>query len=311
MTSEEVGIGWFACAFGDQECKPENIPDFDALWQAASPGTEFAAMGCGTFRKMSGPAEAYIVDAVRRTLQYADVPPADIGHIVLATSDPILARLPRDLAIGVLDAVGLVDCVPHLLSFQRCCGSLTALPHGRQLFSDPNVTHVVMVALDFTQDDRDRVRSYALFGDAAASCLLTRRDPGLVRLVSSAIHVDQDGLAGRDSFASRKKVADRALSSVLHTSGRTLDQITKVFAANLHQPLTLFNATAADIRLDKLHFADTLAAYGHCGNCDWMINLLDYHERVGILPAESYLAQATAPGFHACALLEGSRRSGA
>jgi 3-oxoacyl-[acyl-carrier-protein] synthase III len=311
MTSEEVGIGWFACAFGDDECKPENIPDFDALWQTVSPGTEFANMGCGTFWKMSGPVEAYIVDAVRRTLQYADASPADIGHLVLATSDPILAWVPRDLAIRVLAKLGLVDCVPHLLSFQRCCVSLTALRYGCQLFSDPNVRHVVMVALDFTQDDRDRVRSYALFGDATASCLLTRRDPGLIRLVSSAIHADHDGLAGRDSFASRKKVADRALSSVLHTSGRTLDQITKVFAANLYRPLTLFNATAAGIRLDKLHFADTLAAYGHCGVCDWMINLLDYHERVGILPAENYLAQTTAPGFHACALFEGSRPSGA
>ncbi len=150
MTSEEVGIGWFARAVGDQECKPEDIPDFDALWQAASPGTEFDAMGCGTFRKMSGPAQTYIVDAVRQTLQDADVPPADIGHLVLATSDPILALLPRDLAIGVLDAARLADCVPHLLSSQRCCGSLTALRHGRQLFCDPDVTHVVIVALDFT-----------------------------------------------------------------------------------------------------------------------------------------------------------------
>ncbi|BCB89215.1 hypothetical protein [Phytohabitans suffuscus] len=308
MTSdyEEVGIGSFACTFGDLECKPEDIPDFDALWQAVSPGTDFAVMGCATFRKMSGQAEEYVVDAIRRTLLGAVVSPQDIDHIVFATSDPTLALLSHDFAVRVLDAVGLVGCVPHVLSYQRCCSSLTALRYGRQLFSDPYVANVVVVGLDFTPDDRDRVRTYAVFGDAAASCLLTRRDPGRVRLVSSAIQVDVDGLRGRDSIMSRKKVADSALSSVLHASGRQLEQITKVFAANLHQPLTLFNAAAAGFQPDKLHFADTLSAYGHCGNCDWMINLVDYHERFGILPGELYLAQASAQGFYACGLLEGS-----
>jgi 3-oxoacyl-[acyl-carrier-protein] synthase III len=304
----DVGIGSFACAWGDLECKPEEIPDFDALWQTVSPGTDFAVMGCATFRKMSCPAEEYVVDAVRRTVHGAVVvAPEDIDHIVFATSDPTLALLSHDFAIKVLDAVGLVGCVPHLLSYQRCCSSLTALRYGRQLFADPDVTNVVVVALDFTPDDHDRVRTYAVFGDAAASCLLTRGDAGLVRLVSSAIGVDEDGLRGRDSIMSRKKVADTALRSVLHPTGRQLDQITKVFGANLHKPLTLFNATAAGFEPDKVHFADTLSAYGHCGNCDWMINLADYHEKFGILPGEIYLAQASAQGFYACGLLEGIR----
>ena len=305
---DEVGIGAFASAFGDLECKPENIPDFDALWQAVSPpGADFATMGCTTFRKMSGPVQEYVVDAVRGSLQDAAVSPADIDHIVLATSDPTIALLSPDFAIDVLSAVGLVDCVPHLLSFQRCCSSIIALQHGRRLFSDPDVTHVVVVGLDFTPDDRERLRTYAVFGDAATSCLLSRREPGLVRLVSSAVHVDDEGLRGRDTFVSRQKVADRALSSVLRSGGRRLEQITKVFPANLHQPLTLFNATAAGLRLDTLHYADTLAAYGHCGNCDWMINLSDYHEKVGIIPGATYLAQSSANGFYACGLLEGTQ----
>lgn len=303
---EHVGIGSFACAFGDVECKPENIPDFDALWQTVSFGTDFAEMGCSTYRKMSGPVAEYVVDAVRRTLRGAGASSADIDHIVFATSDPTLALLPSDFAQSVLIALELDDCVPHVLSFQRCCSSLTALRHGRQLFTDPDVTHVAVVALDFVPHDRDRVRSYAVFGDAAASCLLTRDDPGLMRLVSSAVKVDPDGLRGRDSFGSRKDVADRTLAAVLSAGHRELGQIAKVFAANLHKPLTLFNATSVGLRPDTLHFTDTLAAYGHCGNADWIINLVDYHERFGVRSGETYLAQSLAPGFYACGLLEGS-----
>jgi 3-oxoacyl-[acyl-carrier-protein] synthase-3 len=305
---ENIGIGSFACAFGDVECKPENIPDFEALWETASFGTDFAEMGCTTYRKMSGPVEDYVVDAVRRTLQNAGATAADIDHLVFATSDPSLALLPSDFAARVLLDLGLEHCVPHVVSFQRCCSSLTALRHGQHLFSDPEVTHVVVVALDFMPHDRDRVRSYAMFGDAAASCLLTRHDPGLMRLVSSAVKVDPDGLRGHDSFISRKNVADRTLSAVLRAGGRQQGQIAKVFAANLHKPLTLFNATSVGLLPDTLHFADTLAAYGHCGNADWMINLVDYHERFGIRSGETYLAQSLAPGFYACGLLEGSAR---
>jgi 3-oxoacyl-[acyl-carrier-protein] synthase-3 len=303
---ENVGIGSFVCAFGDLENKPENIPDFDDLWQTASFGTDFAEMGCTTYRKMSGPVLDYVVDAVRRSLRDSGAGAADIDHLVIATSDPTLALLPSDFAEQVLIALGLDNCVPHLVSFQRCCSSLTALRHGRDLFADPDVTHVALVALDFVPDDRDRVRPYAVFGDAAAGCMLTRHDPGLVRLSSSAVKVDPDGLRGRDSFVSRKTVADRTLSAVLRAGGRDLAQVTKMFAANLYKPLTLFNAASVGLPPDRLHFAETLSAYGHCGNADWMINLADYHERVGIRSGQTYLAQSLAPGFYACVLLEGT-----
>jgi 3-oxoacyl-[acyl-carrier-protein] synthase III len=305
---EDIGIGSFACAFGDVECKPENIPDFAALWETVSFGTDFAEMGCTTYRKMSGPVQDYVVDAVRRTLQAAGAAAADVDHLVFATSDPSLALLPPDFAARVLLTLGMENCVPHVVSFQRCCSSLTALRHGERLFADPEVTHVVVVAVDFMPRDRDRVRSYAMFGDAAVSCLLTRSGPGLVRLLSSTVKTDPEGLRGRDTFASRQDVADRTLSAVLRAGDRRQGQLTKVFAANLHKPLTLFNATSVGLGPDTLHFADTLANYGHCGNADWMINLVDYHERVGIRPGETYLAQSMAPGFYACGLLEGSAR---
>jgi 3-oxoacyl-[acyl-carrier-protein] synthase-3 len=302
--TQDVGVGSFACVFGDVEAEAEDSPGFDALWQAASPGTDFAAMGCGTFRRISGPVGPYVIEAVQRTLQDAAVPAAEVDHVVFATSDPTLALLSPDLAVDVLEAVGAVGAVPHLLSMQRCCSSLTALQHAGNLFADPDVTDVVVVGLDFTPDDRDRVQSYALFGDAVAGCLLSRRSPGLVRLLASAVRVDPDGLRGQDSFGSRKKVADRALAAVL--GGRPLSGVTAVFAANLYKPLASFNAAASGVKAAQMHFVDALAAYGHCGNADWMINLVDHHERTGIRPGETYLAQSLAQGFFACALLQGT-----
>jgi 3-oxoacyl-[acyl-carrier-protein] synthase III len=308
---EEVGIHSFACALGDVEFKPETIPDFDDLWQTVSFGAEFSDMGNATIRKMSAPPADYVIETVGMTLQHAGVSAGDIDHIVFATSEPALAALPEEFAAEVLTALGLVSCVPHLVSFQRCCSSLTALRYARQVLSDPGMTHALLVTLDFTPLDRDRVRPYAIFGDAAASCLLTKGDPGLIRLITSEVQVDLGGMRGRDTFESRKKLADRTLSAVFGASGRQLEQVSKVFAANLHKPLTLFNAASVGLLPDTVHFTDTLSAYGHCGNSDWLINLIDYHQRFGIRAGETYLAQSLAPGFYACAVLEGSLPRGA
>ncbi|MCK7624973.1 hypothetical protein MUU72_17980 [Streptomyces sp. RS10V-4] len=307
MTSaqDRVSIGSFACAFGDRERTPHDIPDFEALWRAESPDTDFGAMGCGTFRTMSGPVTAYATAALRQTLHVHAVPASAVDHVVFATSDAVLGALGRDAVVEILTAAGLTDSVPVLVSGRQCCSSLAALAHGWSLFADPETTNVVLVSLDFTPDDRARVRSFALFSDAVASCLISREHPGDVRLLASAAGTDPAGLAGEDSFASRQQVARAALTKVLRAGGRRLDEVAKVFPTNLYQPVTQFSAMAAGIDREKLHFTETLRAYGHCGNADWLINLADYRQRRGLRPGETYLAQSSAPGFSASALLAG------
>jgi 3-oxoacyl-[acyl-carrier-protein] synthase-3 len=301
-----VGIGSFACTFGDLECRPDDIAGFAELWRAQSPDTDFETMGCGTFRKMTGPVEGYVVDCVKRVLGDQGVPAEDVDHVVFATSDACLGRLGRDFAVGVLAALGMTGGVPVVLSFQQCCSSLGALRYGWELFADEDVRNVVLVSLDFTPDDPDRVRSFALFGDAVAGCLISRTGEGRLRLVSSALGVDYSGLVGRDSFVSRQKVAQASFAKVFGESGEPLESVTKVFPTNLYQPLTLFNAMAAGVPKSQLHFAEPMYAYGHCGNSDWMINLVDYADRNGLRQGELYLAQASAPGFFACGLLKGT-----
>lgn len=302
---DRVGIGSFARVLGDAVGKPEEVPDFDALWQAASPGAEFATMGCGTFRKMSEPVDGYVVESIRQTLKEQQVAAAEVDRVVFATSDALLGELGPDFAARVLHSVGMSSSVPLVLSYQQCCSSLAALAYGWELFRDARVTHVVLVFLDVTPDDRDRVRSFALFSDAVTSCLISRDRPGAVRLLASAVHTDEAGLRGEDSFASRQQAARAALSEVFEDGGAVLADVEKVFPTNLYWPVTVFNAAAAGITREKLHFADTLRSYGHCGNSDWLINLVDHQDRVGIRPAATYLAQASAPGFFACALLAG------
>lgn len=63
---------------------------------------------------------------------------------------------------------------------------------------------------------------------------------------------------------------------------------------------------ATGVPRERLHFTEPMRAYGHYGNCDWRINLVDYSGHDGLRPGELYLAQSSAPGFFACGLLEGT-----
>lgn len=302
MNPDEVRIGAFAAELGDLERKLEDLPGSGALWHEATGGMDFATTGCGTFRKMSGPVQRYVGEAVARTLSQSGLAPKDVDHMVFATTDGSLGIVGRDFVAEILSAVGLVRCVPVILSFQQCCGSVSALSYALTLFSDPDVRNVVVVAFDFTANDIDRVRRFALFGDAATSCLVSREGGGL-RLVSSAVRVDFEGLLGRDSIASRQQAAQEAMSAVLSAGGTSLDGVTMVFPTNLFMPLTLFSSVVLGIHKTKLHFTETLRSVGHCGNCDWMLNFMSYRDTVGLRSGERYLLQASAPGFIAWGLL--------
>lgn len=305
---DSVRAGAFTAVFGDLECRAAEIPGFAGLWRAQEAGAEFATMGCDRFRKMTEPAQRYVVDCVTRVLGDGGVRADEVDWLVMATSDACLRHLGPDFTAGVLADAGLTGCVPVMLSFQQCCGSLAALRYAWELFADTGVRQVVLIALDFTPDDAARVRSFALFGDAVAGCLLSRESgregKGTLRLLSSAVGVDPAGLAGRDSFASRQAVAQTTLAKVLRSSGESVDALERVFPANLYQPLTMFNAMAAGIKRSQLHFLEPMRRYAHCGNCDWIINLADYAEAEGLHADALYLAQSSAPGFSACGLLK-------
>jgi 3-oxoacyl-[acyl-carrier-protein] synthase III len=301
--SQHLSIDSFASVPGDIECGAQSIPGFEELWRALVPGADFATMGCETFRKMSTSIEDYVIACINQTLEQHGTTPTEVDHIVFSMTDATLGLVGPDFVTDVLKATAMIHCIPAVISYQQCCSSLTALQYGWQLFAADATNHVVVVAFDFRSDDRDRVRPFALFGDAVTSCMISRRAGSGLRLAGASIGMDFHGLIGEDSFSSRQTVARAALHTASEEAGVQLDTITRVFPSNLFKPLTLFNLSVAGIDKAKLHFDTTFRRFGHCGNPDWMMNLVDYRETVGIKEGDVFLALASAPGFFACNLL--------
>jgi 3-oxoacyl-[acyl-carrier-protein] synthase III len=302
---DRVGLNSFACEFGDRRRTPDSIEGHAEACSAKGLALSLADLGCGTFWQLGWPIEPYVIRCVSATLLASRVPPTAVNHIVFATMDKNLCQLGELFTRTVLGDLGLVNCVPTLISMQHCVSSLAALAHARHLFADPDVNHVIVVVFDLVED-ADRIKSFALFGDAVTSCMMSRGDVTGLALLSSAVNIDYSGLSGSDNFESRKQVVVSALQQALRLGGTRLDEVEKCFSTNFYKPIALFNAGICGIHRSRL-VIDTLPTRAHCGNCDWMINLAHYGGRIGFARGKKYLVQSYAPGFSACALLESPR----
>ncbi len=73
-----IGVDSFACVSGELTGQPEDIAGFAELWRSLSPGKEFAAMGSGTYRKMTRSIGEYIKDCLEQVLGRNHVRPEDV-----------------------------------------------------------------------------------------------------------------------------------------------------------------------------------------------------------------------------------------
>jgi 3-oxoacyl-[acyl-carrier-protein] synthase III len=299
---ERLRVGAFACEYGDRERSFETIEDYDALRTERKISLSLSALGCKLFNQMTGRLEDAVKASIKRTLEAAMVSPGAVSHVLFATSDNHLHHVHDNFAREILIDLSLDRAIPTILSLQQCVSSLTAVHYAHRLFAEPDVEHVVVACFDLVSTERDRIQSFALFGDAVSSCLVSREIKGGFALKAYRLGIDRDGLQGRDSFESRKKVASAALTAALAQADTGLSGIEACFSTNFFKPIALFNANICGIPSNKLAIP-TLSRRAHCGNCDWMMNLVDHQENAGVVQGGRYLANAFAPGFYACAVL--------
>jgi len=297
----KLRLSSFAKQLGDVERKPQSIENYEAICAAQGLTLSLSAMGCGSFWQMTQPLEVYVARCIADTLAQSEVGPERVDGIVFSTMDQNLRYVDTSFTRRVLEDLGLSRCMPTIISLQQCVSSLAALDYACRLFQEPYVNHVIIVAFDFVVDEVDRIKSFALFGDAVTTCLVSRDGSGL-SVLSYASNVDFAGLLGRDTFESRQQMAVSTLGATLDRAGCGIDEIERVFSSNVYKPISLFNAHACGIPRDRVYI-DTLRSMGHCGNCDWMLNLMHYRERGEIPAGKKYLAQSSAPAFFACAAL--------
>lgn len=297
-----VNVGAVSCAFGAVERDFDSIENLDDVLAAHRIPMSLDMMGCRTFRQSELPVDPLVNEAVAGSLAVASLAPESVTHVFLATSDNHLHQVDNDLAARVLTKAGLTHALPILVSMQKCASSIVALDLAAKLVADRAAATALVVGFDVIgNNDAERVKPFALFGDAAACCVVSSGHPLELQLASVGAEVDPEGLAHQDTMESRKVAVRKAMDIVTEASGVTLDQISACFSTNLFKPVAMFNASISGLKAGQLSLL-TAATHAHCGNADWMINLAAHSRQVGLIPDAHYMAQSFAPGYAACAL---------
>jgi 3-oxoacyl-[acyl-carrier-protein] synthase-3 len=298
-----VDVGAFASVFGAEERRYDSIADLDALMVRHEIPLDLAAMGCGTFAQSTLPADALVGDAIAASLATAGLAASTVTDVIFATSDNHLCQIGDGFVRNVLPRLGLAHALPMLVSLQKCASSIVALDHARVALAARGGGTALVVGFDILgADDEERVKSFALFGDGVACCVVSADVTLDFRLESCGVAIDPAGMCGEDTFDSRRTAARGAIDAALATAGTTMADIAACFSTNLFKPVSMFNASICGIPLARLSLL-TAERRGHCGNADWMINLAAFAAAGRSEPGRRYLAQAFAPGFSACAVL--------
>lgn len=298
-----VSIGAFSCAFGSIERGFESIESLESVLEQHNIPLGLRAMGCSTFNQLGEPLEQLLADSMGKSLARARISAGEIDHIFFATSDGHLDRIDDDWAPAILSQLGMNQALPMLVSLQKCASSLAAVELARLRLEADGGGHAMVVAFDVIGDaESERIKPFALFGDGAASCIVSAAAPLEFALRACRTATDFDGLRGQDSFDSRRRAAQAACGGALSAAGIGPDEIAGCFSTNLFKPIALLNASLCGIGPTRL-LTPTASRRAHCGNADWMVNLAAHQSAGQVAPGAHYLAQAYAPGFSACAVV--------
>lgn len=269
-----VRLGGVAYELGEHDLGYTQLPDVAATLQRLGLADEPQLWGFGRYRRSGRETAELALDSARRTLQRAGAAPQDVDAVLLCSvAFPAGVRAHRALTHAVLRGLQMADDTPLLgVTISRCATLLCGIRLADDLLASGRYRTILVVSCDRITDERERLEPFAIFSDAAASCLLSREAmPGyeVVHTVqaSCATAADSDGPDAGGRLAAR---ANRALSQALIAPG----SLRRVLHDNLFKPIVALREQLAGFERSQLYL-DNIGAIGHCFACDPLINLAD------------------------------------
>jgi 3-oxoacyl-[acyl-carrier-protein] synthase-3 len=265
-----------------------------------------ALWGWGTVHRTGRGLEAMAVDSGSATLRAAGLDPSAIDALVLCCTDvPGSADGHGAFLERVLSGIGLRDIPFYGLNFNRCLNFLAALDLAGAFVESGRFGRVLVITTDRVFDEADRMASYALFSDGAASCVVSADKDSTVgrdgyELVGCASAQDAGSLDGANQIDA--DLARRVNENLLRPLDMKLGDIDGLMHNNIFTPLVVMKERQAGFTAEQLYTAN-IARVGHCFAADPMINLVDRAGLGHVRPGRYQLLASSVPGARIGVLL--------
>ncbi|MEU8588238.1 3-oxoacyl-ACP synthase [Streptomyces sp. NPDC048664] len=293
-----------AYVLGEQETDHSALPGLEERARRLEMQPNARLWGWGTVHRTTRSLEELAVESGRRTLAEAGADPASIDCLILcSTRFPGGPSTHGALVRTVMAGLGLGSGTAFTgITLNRCTNLLTALRTAEALVAAGQYRRVLVITTDRVTDEAERMESFALFSDGAASCLVGTEPLGenAYGVVAGATAQDPDALDWSSEISSdlARAVNDRILAD----AGMKLGDIHGLLHLNLFKPVVVLKERQAGFAKDQLYL-DNITRFGHCFAADPLINLVDRAAGGGVRPDGHYLLAAAVPGVRVGVLL--------
>ncbi|TPQ20899.1 3-oxoacyl-ACP synthase [Streptomyces sporangiiformans] len=256
--------------------------------------------GWGNVRRAERSLEVMAADSAATTLRAAGADPSSVDAVVLcSTRIPGPSEAHGRFMETFLAEAGLGDIPFYGQNLNRCVNLLAAIDTATAFVAAGRHRRVLVVTTDSAADEADRMVSYALFSDGAASCLIAAADEidaltdGGYEILGCATAQDRQTLDHSHEISAdlARTVNDRLLTPL----GMKLDDVAGLMHANIFKPVVVMKERQAGFTPEQLH-TDNITRVGHCFAADPLINLVDRAALGEIEPGRHYMLAAGVPG---------------
>jgi 3-oxoacyl-[acyl-carrier-protein] synthase III len=292
---------------GEREVGYGDIPELPGLAASFGLVPDAGLWGWGTVRVTDRDLAGLAADAGRRALLAAGAGPSEVDALVLcSTRVPGPAEDHGGFLARVLTGAGLGDLPCYGQSLNRCVNLLAGIDVARSFVLAGRYRRVLVITADMVAAGADPMSRFALYSDAAASCLIAA-DPGTAdsyEVLGCAAAQETASLEWSHQISS--DLTRQVNEQLLAPAGLKLSHVTALLHVNLFKPLLVMKERQAGFRDDQL-FLDNIPRTGHCFAADPLINLVD-RVALGHLGQGHYcMLAASVPGARFGVLLRKAR----
>lgn len=261
-----------------------------------------ALWGWGSFFKSGRDREELAVRSAQRSLAQAGCSSNDIDAAILCgTEFPASVACHARFCREVLSALNLGHAFFVGVTLGRCNTMLSAIQLAQGLTRTQAYRNVLIVASDQVVDEEKRFQKFALFSDAAASCIVSSEPSNGYVILAAAAALDPAGMDTEGEISAQ--LGRSANDSIKRQCGLGPEQVSTVFPSNLFRPIVKIKEQQAGFRLNQL-FMKNIAARGHCFSADPIVNLVDCVNERPLDHGQRVMLASSVPGARACILAE-------
>ncbi|WP_045855803.1 beta-ketoacyl-[acyl-carrier-protein] synthase family protein [Teredinibacter purpureus] len=274
-----------AYSLGERSLSFKDIENYQATGDQLNIDFDRVApiFGCSQFWATSQTPFELAFDSAKKTLSSGDVAAEEIDMVMLcgnAFVEKDEERLLRKTG-HFIASLGCEKAMPVGASLQACATLISGIETATLMLNTyPDVNHILLVGVDISASDQERLTGFGLFSDAASSFVLSRTTKGMAQRPLKATNFIAAGEVMAEPDAD--KAAKQDVVTQLHTTlfnqfKQDASIIERVFSVNIFRPFFGFLMMKTGFNKPQF-YTKNLTTKGHSWNSDIIINMCDYFD---------------------------------